>query len=50
MSYTYKIVYQNLDENLKKQIVEMWLKHGAMPYHEALRRVNEVVLVGFDKK
>lgn len=49
MSYTYKIVYQNLDENLKKQIIEMWLKYGAMPYHEALRRVNEVVLVGFDK-
>ena len=48
MTYTYKIVYQNLDEDLKKQIIEMWINSGALPMQEALRRVNEVVLVAFD--
>lgn len=48
MDYTYKFVYQQLDSELRQKIIDMWMEEGVIPREEANRRVDEVVLVGFD--
>jgi hypothetical protein len=48
MEYTYKIYHRCLPDDLKQQIINMWVEEGVIPKEEAQRRVDEVVLVGFD--
>jgi len=48
MEYTYKFYYQCLPDDLKREIVDMWVSEGVVSLHKAIERVNEVVLVGFD--
>lgn len=48
MAYTYKIVYKNLDEDLRKRIIGMWIDNQVLDLATANVRVDQVVLVGFD--
>ena len=48
MDYTYKFYYQCLPNNLKREIVNMWVEAGVLELQRAIDRVNDVVLVGFD--
>ena len=48
MGYTYKFYYQCLPDDLKKQIIDMWLNDNVFDLQIAKQRVEEVVLVIFD--
>lgn len=48
MAYTYKIVYKNLEEDLRKRIISMWIDNNVLDVATANFRVDQVVLVGFD--
>lgn len=48
MNYSYKFYYRCLPDNLKEEIINMWVKEGVLTYERAKKRVNEVVLVVFD--
>lgn len=48
MDYTYKFYYKTLPDNLKEEIINMWVKEGVLNYERAKKRIDEVVLVGFD--
>lgn len=48
MEYTYKFYYQCLPNDLKQQIINMWVNEGAITLDRAIARINDVVLVGFD--
>jgi hypothetical protein len=48
MDYTYKIYYKCLPDNLKEQIVDMWVCEDALTLEQAKKRVDDVVLVMFD--
>ena len=48
MGYTYKFYYQCLPDDLKKEIIDMWLKDNVFNLQIAKQRVEEVVLVIFD--
>lgn len=48
MEYTYKFYFKSLPDNLKEEIIKMWVTEGVLTYERAKKRVDEVVLVGFD--
>lgn len=48
MEYTYKFYYQCLPDDVKQQIINMWISEGVLTLDLAIDRVNNVVLVGFD--
>jgi hypothetical protein len=48
MDYTYKFYYQCLPDDLKQEIINMWLEAGVLDLQRATDRINDVVLVGFD--
>jgi len=48
MDYTYNFYYQCLPDDLKQQIIDMWVTEGALTLERAKERVDDVVFVGFD--
>lgn len=48
MEYTYKFYYQCLPDNLKQEIINMWLEAGVLDLEKATNRIDDVVLVAFD--
>lgn len=50
MEYIYGYYYQCLPEELKQEIIDMWVNEGALTLEDAKQRVNDVVFVGFDLK
>jgi len=48
MGYTYKFCYQCVPDDLKKQIIDMWLNDNVFDLQIAKQRVEEVAVVLFD--
>ena len=48
MEYTYKFYYKCLSDNLKQEIIKMWVEAGVLDLEKAKGRIDDVVLVGFD--
>lgn len=48
MDYTYKAYYKCLPEELKREIINLWVSEGVLTLEKAINRVDDVVLVGFD--
>lgn len=49
MLYKVKVVYNNIDNKLQNQIIDLWVKNKVLPFAEAKRRVSEVVTVGYNQ-
>lgn len=48
MEYKYGFYYQCLPNDLKREIVEMWVNEGALTLERAEERVDDIVFVGWD--
>jgi hypothetical protein len=44
--YVIDFVYENINESLSKEIINLWVENKAIPLEEAQRRTKEVACVG----
>jgi hypothetical protein len=48
--YVIDFVYQNINESLSEEIINLWIENKAIPLEEAQRRTKEVACIGRNKE